>query len=286
MWLRYVLDMKLSGPVLMILAQLAFTVMVVFVKIARQELDTFEVAFWRAIVAVPLLMFIYRNVAWKITARSSILLRTILGFGALCSFFTAAKGLSVADLSLISKIQPMLVALIAPIILGDGERVSSTIWMLIASSMLGCSILLAPSLQVGSRFGLFALLAAIFSAHAHVFIRKLKEEHSGIVVLWFQSGSGILAFLCCLMTNGHVTMPSYHLWLPLIGIGLSSTLGQLLMTMAYKKNNATSIALVSYVGPIFAVFADLIAFQLLPTWNVYIGGSIILFSGFVFMKGK
>jgi drug/metabolite transporter (DMT)-like permease len=278
------MKLKLSGPVLMILAQIAFTIMVVFVKIARQEMSTFEVAFWRSIIAVPFLMLMYRNISWKIHDRFSIALRTGLGFGALCSFFAAAKGLSIADLSLISKIQPMLVALIAPLILGNTERASSKIWFLIAISMCGCSILLAPSLQVGSLYGIFALSAAIFSAHAHIFIRRLKNEHSGIVVLWFQSGSGVLALLFCLVTQKGISIPNFNLWIPLIGVGLSATIGQLLMTWAYKKNNAAPIALASYIGPLFAVLADLVAFQVFPTWNVYLGGSIVVLSGFALIK--
>ena len=284
--LRYVLHMKPSGPVLMILAQIAFTIMVVFVKIARQELGTFDVAFWRAIIAVPFLMFIYRNISWHIQDRQSMVLRTGLGFGALCSFFAATKGLSIADLSLISKIQPMLVALLAPLILGKTERASSRIWILIAISMIGCSILLAPSLEVGSRYGLFAISASIFSAHAHIFIRKLKGEHSGVVVLWFQFGSGILALLCCLLTQGSLLIPHYSLWFPLFMVGISATIGQLLMTWAYKKNNAAPIALASYIGPVFAVGADLIAFNVLPTANVYIGGSIVILSGIALIQSQ
>ena len=69
----------------------------------------------------------------------------------------------------------MLVALLAPLILGKAERASSRIWILIVISMIGCSILLAPSLEVGSQYGLFALSASVFSAHAHLFIRKIKE---------------------------------------------------------------------------------------------------------------
>ena len=124
----------------MFLAQVAFTVMVVFVKIVRQELSTFEVAFWRSVVAIPLLILVYRNISWKIQDTKTIILRTVLGFGALCSFFGAAKGLYIADLSLISKIQPILVAIIAPIILGQTERPSPQIWWIIGVSLIGCLI--------------------------------------------------------------------------------------------------------------------------------------------------
>ena len=83
--------MRLSGPVLMILAQVAFTIMVVFVKIARQELSTFEVALWRSVTAVPILMFMYRKVSWQIQDKKTILLRVVLGFGALCSSLRLPK---------------------------------------------------------------------------------------------------------------------------------------------------------------------------------------------------
>ena len=131
--------MRLSGPILMVLAQVAFTVMVVFVKIAREELSTFEVALWRSVVAIPMLMLMYRNLSWQIRDKKIILLRVVLGFGALCFFFAAAKGLSIADLSLISKIQPILVAILAPILIGSAEKASRQLWGLMALAMVGAA---------------------------------------------------------------------------------------------------------------------------------------------------
>ena len=276
--------MQLSGPLLMFLAQVAFTVMVVFVKIAREELSTFEVALWRSVVAVPMLMVMYHNLSWKIRNTKLIFLRIVFGFGALCSFFAAAKGLYVADLSLISKIQPILVAVLAPILIGSTERVPPKLWGLMAIAMVGCVILLAPSLEVGSRYGIYAVMASIFSAHAHIFIRRLRREHSGIIVLWFQTGTGILSLITCLSTLGTIPLPPSHLWLPLVGVGVMATLGQLLMTLAYKRSKAATVAIASYAGPLVAVGADVVAFSVFPTWNVYIGGSIVVFAGFLLLR--
>jgi len=276
--------MRLSGPILMVLAQVAFTVMVVFVKIAREELSTFEVALWRSVVAIPMLMLMYRNLSWQIRDKKIILLRVVLGFGALCFFFAAAKGLSVADLSLISKIQPILVAILAPILIGSAEKASRQLWGLMALAMVGCMILLAPSLEVGSKYGLYAVLAAIFSAHAHIFIRRLRMEHPGIIVLWFQCGTGILSLLACLLTLGTIPLPPSHLWLPLVGVGVMATLGQLLMTLAYKRTKAATVAIASYVGPLVAVGADVVAFGVFPTWNVYVGGSIVVLTGVMLLR--
>ena len=276
--------MRLSGPILMVLAQVAFTVMVVFVKIAREELSTFEVALWRSVVAVPVLMLMYHKLSWQIRDKQIILLRVVLGFGALCSFFAAAKGLSIADLSLISKIQPILVALLAPILIGSSEKASRKLWGLMALAMVGCMILLAPSLEVGSKYGLYAVMAAIFSAHAHIFIRRLRMEHPGIIVLWFQCGTGILSLVACLLTLGTIPLPPNHLWLPLAGVGLMATLGQLLMTLAYKRTKAATVAIASYAGPLVAVGADVVAFNVFPTWNVYVGGSIVVLTGVMLLR--
>lgn len=270
----------------MILAQIAFTFMVVFVKIVRQEMDTFEVAFWRSIVAVPLLMLVYRKESWRIHDKKAIGFRIVFGFGALCCFFAAAKGLYIADLSLISKVQPLLVAALAPLLLGASEKASTQIWGLMFLALVGCGILLAPSLEVGSYYGILAVLAACFSAVAHIFIRKLRTEISAVVVLWFQAGSGILALLACVITLGGVPKPPEHLWLSLIGVGFWATVGQLLMTSAYRKEKAAVVSFASYAGPLIAVVADVIAFSTWPTWNGYVGGSIVMFAGILLLRSN
>ena len=47
---------------------------------------------------------------------------------------------------------------------------------------------------------------------------------------------------------------------------------------------AATVAIASYAGPLVAVVADVIAFGQFPTWNVYIGGSIVIFSGLLLIR--
>ena len=110
----------------------------------------------------------------------------------------------------------------------------------------------------------------------------------------------IQGLLCCGFNREVVFWPSFvvssprSLVIPVLFIVVSSIYGwhfrhnwtKLLMTWAYKKNNAAPIALASYIGPVFAVGADLIAFDVLPTANVYIGGSIVVLSGIALIKSK
>ena len=59
--------------------------------------------------------------------------------------------------------------------------------------------------------------------------------------------------------------------------------GQLLIR-GPKKNNAAPIALASYIGPVFAVGADLIAFDVLL--QMFISGSIVVLSGIALIKSQ
>ena len=63
-----------------------------------------------------------------------------------------------------------------------------------------------------------------------------------------------------------------------------ATLGQLLMTFAYKRAKAATVATASYAGPLVAVVADIIAFSVFPTWNVYVGGSIVVLAGILLLR--
>jgi len=90
--------------------------------------------------------------------------------------------------------------------------------------------------------------------------------------------------LACLLTLGTIPLPPSHLWLPLVGVGVMATLGQLLMTLAYKRTKAATVAIASYVGPLVAVGADVVAFGVFPTWNVYVGGSIVVLTGVMLLR--
>ena len=106
---------------MMLAATLLFTIMVGLVKVARAEMTTVELVFWRGLVSTPMALWLARDVGMGIVNRRLMALRVVLGFGAMMGFFTAAYGLPVTTLSLITKIQPVLIAMLAPLFLGAGE---------------------------------------------------------------------------------------------------------------------------------------------------------------------
>ncbi|HAN31666.1 MAG TPA: hypothetical protein DCQ06_08730 [Myxococcales bacterium] len=269
-----------SGPLLMAGAVAAFTLMVACVKIAREELDAIEVMWWRSLIGVPLVALVARG-RWRPTEHKLIGIRALLGFGAMGCFFTAAKGLNLADLSLISRLQPVLVALVAPLLLGAGERSTTRIWIATAGGLIGCAVLLQPSVEFGNHWGLWALGAAVFSALAHTTVRALgASEHPTTVVLWFQLWVALISVVWLLVRDGAPpAIPPSRLWLVLAGTGVFASIGQWLMTEAYRRDKAARVAAASYVGPLWALMLDVAIFTVWPKTHVWFGGALIIISG-------
>lgn len=271
------------GPVLMALAALVFTVMVALVKVVRTELAATDIIVWRSLVGVPLALLGLRGLSPLPVSRKTLTARILLGFAAMICFFTAAKGLALADHSLISKVQPLLVAVVAPWILGADERPDPRIWSALLLGLVGCVVLLAPELQGGSVWGLWAVAAAVFSAGAHTCLRALgRTDHPAVVVLWFQLGIVPLSLLLHVATTGaSPALPDTDLWLPIAGIGACAVLGQTLMTRAYQLDRAALVAGAAYTAPLWAVAGDAIWWGLAPAWTTMVGGAVIVLAGII-----
>ncbi len=272
-----------AGVLLMMGGAVGFIAMFGFVKHARTELDALEVMAWRGILATPLVWLLARRKKprLRIANKRVFGVRVVFGFVAMFCYFTAARGLAVADLSLVHKLQPIVVALLAPLLLGSAERPGWRIWVVTGCSLVGCTILLTPQLQLGSRWGLWALGGALSSGIAHLCLRKLGEtDEPAVVVYWFQLLLGLTAALVVVVSHGGARLlPPPHMWPVLMGVALGAASGQLLMTMAYQRERASVVAAAGYVAPLWAVLVDLVVFGLWPTQHALLGGSIIVCAG-------
>jgi len=260
----------------MVAAGLSFTAMVACVKTVRTELDALEIVAWRGVIAIPLALTLLRGASpWPVNRRA-IALRVGAGFLAMSCFYTAAHGLTVADLSLLGRIQPVLIAIAAPLVLR--ERVAPRVWLLLAAGLLGAAVLLGPQLAIGNVHGLWAMGAVAASTVAHLSLRVLgRTDRAATVVLWFQLGGTLMALLAVAATTGGLPrVPSSELLPWLAGVGVTGTAGQLLMTRAYAIDRAAIVSAASHTSPLWAVFADVLLFGVLPTVPTLAGGAILV----------
>lgn len=265
----------------MVLAGLMLTIMLSLVKVARTELHALEVMFWRGATSIPLAFLFARRAGLRLHNVPLFALRAILGFLAMVGFFTAARGLPVAEVSLITKLQPILVAVLAAWLLGTGERAGPVLWLVLAAGFAGCALLLAPDLQIGATWGLWALSATVFSAGAHVCLRALgRRDDSRVIVFYFMAAITALSAAALWVVQGAPPgIPPTRLWPHLVGVGVAATAGQMLMTRAYVLDRAAAVAAASYVAPLWGFGADLIAFSTPPSAHAIAGGAIIVGAG-------
>jgi drug/metabolite transporter (DMT)-like permease len=265
------------GPLYMIIASAAFTAMVACVRVARQELSGFELVFWRGAISLPLLAALIGGRGFRLRNRKPFALRTLFGFCAMACFYTAAKETDLVTLSLITRLQPILIAIAAPLVLGKQEHPGGSVWVAALVGFGGSALLLAPDLQSGSFASLWAFAATCFSAAAHLALRRVATENRGpAVVFWFHAGMVVLALGALAGTDATLTAPRRELWWLLLGVGVFATAGQLLLTRAYAVERAPVVAAAAYTGVLWALLVDLMVFRHVPSWAEIGGGVLVL----------
>jgi len=261
----------------MIAAILAFTVMVSLIKVARQDLSAFEVIFWRGLVSVPVTLALARGRV-RVGQKGRLWARLLFGFAAMVCYYGAAKALAVGDLQVIWRIQPIVIAFVAPLLLGAVERPERGLWAVLLVGLGGCALVIGPDLAVGSWWGAVALGAVGFSALSHTALRSLKDEHSAAVAFWFQLFATMVGGLIALGVTG-LRPPEGEQWLVLPAIGVLSALGQWLMTLAYAREKAAPVAAAAYIAPVFGFLIDFFAFGVPPRVQALVGGAIVVGAG-------
>ena len=267
-----------KGPLYNLAATFAFATMTALVKDARGELDPFAMVFWRCVMAIPFGLPLV-GVRWKVVSPLYVGIRTLFGFCAMATLFAAAKDLPLANLSLIGRLQPVLVALFAPIVLGAGERAPRVVWIALGVGLASSFVMLAPEVHTAAwGAGLLALVGCLFSAAAHISIRGLgAREDPQAVVFWFHVGSALLALIFTLALHGPgAILPSPSLLPMLVAIGATAFVGQTMMTLAYSFDRAALVVAVTYTDPVIAAIYDTLFFAGPPPGRVIVGGALVV----------
>ena len=272
----------------MIAASGSFTVMIALVKLARAwDHGTAELMGWRSLLAIPVLLLVSQQ--WRVRRPGLLAVRCLFGFGAMFCYYGATAGLGIGELSILTKLQPLLVALLAPLVLGDAERPSGSTWLALTLGLLGTAAIAWPStgdtdLRLAGVLG--GLGAAVFSTLAHTTLRALRDEPAEAIVFWFQLAIGAGACVAMLGQGERPVLPvTMDHAAVLGGIGISAMLGQLLMTRAYAADGAARVAAAGFVAPLMGFVADVVLFDAWPTWSSLVGMGLILAAGWVLLSG-
>lgn len=299
------------GPGLwyMVGAAFFFSLMSLFVKVTGAHLPTMEIVFFRSLITLALsgwMLWHYRISPWG-HARPLLFLRGALGFAALSCFYYGVIHLPLAEATVVHYTNPVFTALLAALLLS--ERIGPKEIGLTLVSLLGVGIMTRPSFLFGGEGAALpplavsiALAGALFSGAAYTAVRKLGEtDHPVVIVAWF-SGVSVLASIPFMVIpfliptevatlpsspgwGGGIlqsfpvpTLPTASVWLLLIGVGVTTQLGQLFLTYGLRAERAGRAMSVAYLQIVFASVWGVLLFSDFPDLTTVAGAGLIVLS--------
>ncbi len=272
------------GPLAMIVAGLFFAGMAALVKKASESIPVFQITFFRAGVSAAIIGAAMYRYGIRLKGGNTPLLitRSLSGFVAMCLNFYALSKIGLGNAALLNQSSPVFVMLLSWLFLG--ERFHRTLLLLTLASFAGIALLLRPTGEIFNLAGAAAVLSAVFAAGAYVSIRRLHQTDSfWIMAFYFMATSSVLSVPGMLF---HWKTPTLAEFWMLVFSGIFGTVGQLLMTYAYKHEEASWVAPFSYTGVLFSFILGVFFFDEKPDLYTLLGGGLTIAAGIAMIRLK
>ena len=238
----------------MLSSAVSFSLMGVCVKAVGGRIPVAEVVLARSAVSLLLSIVMLRQAQLNPWGHRRVLLvlRGVIGTGALLCVFAALAQLPLAAATVLQYLQPTFTALLAWLLLG--ERVGPRILLAALLGWLAVVVLSNP-MELAALLGaaatplpaagvLLAIAGAVLSACAYVSVRALgRTEHPLVIVFYFPLVGLVLTTPLVLLQP---VWPTAWEALALVGVGLFTQLGQLGVTNGLLGLPAARATALSY----------------------------------------
>jgi drug/metabolite transporter (DMT)-like permease len=265
----------------MLVSVASFAVMDAMLKLLSEHYPALQVAFLRAAASLPFVLLVI-VVRGRLDRIRPVNVRLHLFRGALAvlmlyAFISAVRESSLATTYSIFMFAPLLVAALSVPILG--EKVVGGQWAAISVGFVGVLLMLGPvNGQWLSTGSLWAIVGLITYAVAIVSLRLLSRTDS--------TESMVLGFTVLLMVGaGALAIPDWHevRWAEdfklILGVGLMGSIGQQLITVAFRNAPAAVVAPFEYTALVWGVLLDIAIWSVYPSALTLLGGSIVIGAG-------
>jgi len=264
-------------------AMLLLSTMFMLVKLAGDSgMAPPEVMFWRQAITVPVLLVglaATGNLALLRTNRmGSHARRAVTGtFGLLCNV-SAAMLLPLAEATTLGFTTPLFAVLITALVLR--HHVGRWRWTAVVLGFAGVLIVAQPGHVPVSMLGVAAGLGAGLIVAAVSFqIRDLSRTEAPVTcVFWFGAYGALFAGM---LMPIYATSHSAWQWLLLIGIGLSGTGAQLLITFALRHAAVATVIVMDYTALVWSTLYGWLIWGNLPLQVTWFGVPLIVAAGMI-----
>lgn len=268
----------------MLLSSASFAAMAAMVKALGSELPVAQLIFLRCLLPLPLFIFIIRakGQALVVDAKGYLFLRSLFGGSAMACFYYALTHMPLADCVFLGRTQPLMLALLAPFVIG--EKAPRSAWIAIGTGLMGVLFILQPAMT-WPLAAWAAMAGAFLAAFAHLMVRRLNRTEQPLTIVFnffalTALGSGIWG-----LNADMVPLHGQH-WLLVAGVAFFASLGQLLMTLAYRYDRAPAVASASYSSVILSVIFGYLFWQEIPQPLAWVGGLLIISGGIILVYSR
>lgn len=185
--------------------------------------------------------------------------RSIAGSVSLVCGFFAITHMPVADTLALTNMYPLWVAVLSWPIVGVMPR--RDVWIAIVCGLVGVALIQQPQLATGNYVWIAAVVASFTSAIALMGLHKLNDIDPRAVVVHFSGVSLLFCVLSLFAFPHHTSVMSKfdaETLLTLLGVGISATGGQLLLTLSFTHGDPAKVAVVGLSQVAFGMLLDLL----------------------------
>jgi len=245
----------------MLWASLAFAVMAAFSHWAGESCDWQLVVVARAVVAFFFAAIIAKvggvHLVWRGSA--TLWVRSVAGStGMLCNFYALAH-LPVSDTLTLMNTSPIWVTLLLWLVFG--QRPTIGIICAVLTSVAGIALIQQPHFQNGKFACLMALCGAFCTSIAMLGLNRLKQIDPRAIVVHFSGVASIVTVLFLLLTNRKdysTQLSNKSVLFLLVLVGAAGVAGQIGMTRAFAKGQASRISVIALSQILFGLGFDVL----------------------------
>ena len=263
--------------ILNILSIVLFSIMVIFIRKASENLHVLEVVFFRNLLAFIVMLPLLRSTglaAIKMNNTRLFFMRGFVGAIGMIAGFTCLTLIPLAQATAISFSQPLFITIGATLFLGEiikARRIAAII-----VGVIGMLIIVQPGFNSFSFGIMLAIISALALSVNALIVKKLTITDSPqAIIMW------MVIMLIPITLIPAITVwqwPSFETWLYLWGIAILGTLAHFSWTKSYVMAEITSLEPIGFIKlPIIALLGWMIFAEIPGTWT-WVGGLIIFMS--------
>ena len=274
---------KTKAVFCMLISALGFTFMSVTVKYVT-GIPLFEKVFFRNLISLVVAFSMLKKSSAPMFGRRenqlALLARSSFGLAGVVLNFYAIANLTLADSSMLGKLSPIFVTIMACIFLK--EKIDSKQILSIIITFLGALLVIKPEFSLEMLPSLAGILSAAASGVAYTLLRYLKDKESPDTIIFYFSLISVV-FTAPFALAEYVQPTFIQLGL-LLATGVFASVGQFGITYAYKYAKATEVSIYNYSAIVFGIILGFIFFGEIPDTLSLLGGAIIIAVAFYIFK--